>query len=86
MPDPSPDRLLTLNEAAAVVHVHPKTLQNLAQRGAVRAATKWGGQWRFNRDLLLHPPCETDTPPVARRKPGRPIGARDKKPRRKPVT
>jgi len=41
-----PERLLDSEEVAAVMRIHPKTLQKLARRGAVRGI-RVGKLWRF---------------------------------------
>jgi excisionase family DNA binding protein len=45
-------KTLDLTEAAALLKVHPKTLQRLAQSGAVPAC-KVGRVWVFIDDLLF---------------------------------
>lgn len=47
-----PDRLYTLQEAAELLQVSPRTVLNLVRRGTVRAV-RLGDLWRFwGRDLL----------------------------------
>lgn len=47
-----PDRdVLTLDEAAAYLRVHPRTLRTKASKGEVPAA-KIGRVWRFHRNQL----------------------------------
>lgn len=47
-----PDRLYTLQEAAELLQVSPRTVLNLAKRGVVRAG-RLGNLWRFcGHDLL----------------------------------
>lgn len=47
-----PDRdVLTLDEAAAYLRVHPRTLRTKASEGEVPGA-KIGRVWRFHRDQL----------------------------------
>lgn len=43
--------ILTLDEAAAYLRVHPRTLRTRASEGEVPAA-KIGRVWRFHRDQL----------------------------------
>ena len=41
-----PEPLLDTDEAAAIMRIHPKTLQKLARRGVIRAI-QIGKVWRF---------------------------------------
>lgn len=43
--------LLTVEEAARYLKLHPRTVSNKAQRGEL-PARKIGGHWRFNPDDL----------------------------------
>lgn len=44
---------LTLNDAAAILGVHPKSLQRLAQQGKLRGVYKVGGYaWRWRKDAF----------------------------------
>jgi excisionase family DNA binding protein len=46
-----PERLLDTDEAAAIMRIHPKTLQKLARRGVIRAI-QIGKVWRFRASTL----------------------------------
>jgi excisionase family DNA binding protein len=46
MPD-----IMTLEQTAEYLHLHPVTLRNKARRGEI-PATKLGRQWRFVKDQL----------------------------------
>jgi excisionase family DNA binding protein len=43
--------LLDTDQAAAIIRVHPKTLQKLARRGVIRAV-QIGKIWRFRASVL----------------------------------
>ena len=45
---PIGDRLLTLQEAAAVLRLNPRTVRTYVQRGEIEARII-GGRWRFRR-------------------------------------
>lgn len=47
----SPEPLLDSNQAAAIMRIHPKTLQKLARSGAIRAL-QIGKVWRFRASVL----------------------------------
>jgi len=46
-----PERLLDSDEAAEIMHVHPKTLQKLARQGIVRGI-HIGKLWRFRASTI----------------------------------
>ena len=46
-----PDPIMTINEAAEYLDVHPMTLRRLARHGQV-PAFKTGRQWRIKRAIL----------------------------------
>jgi excisionase family DNA binding protein len=46
-----PEPLLDTDEAAAIMHIHPTTLQKLARRGVIRAI-QIGKVWRFRACTL----------------------------------
>jgi excisionase family DNA binding protein len=46
-----PEPLLDTDEAAAIMRIHPKTLQKLARRGVIRAI-QIGKIWRFRASTL----------------------------------
>jgi excisionase family DNA binding protein len=46
-----PEPLLDTDQAAAIMRIHPKTLQKLARRGAIRAV-QIGKVWRFRASVL----------------------------------
>ena len=46
-----PEPLLDSNQAAAIMRIHPKTLQKLARRGEIRAL-QIGKVWRFRASVL----------------------------------
>jgi excisionase family DNA binding protein len=53
----SNDRLLSPNEAAEHLGVHPKTLTRAAAAGRVAGARRVGRHWRFDpAELALEPP------------------------------
>jgi excisionase family DNA binding protein len=65
------ERLLTLKEAAALLRIHPKTLQNMALRREVPAIKILHG-WRFREsdltnwiDSLVRQPGNTSGPLLA---------------------
>jgi len=46
-----PEPLLDTDQAAAIMRIHPKTLQKLARRGVIRAI-QIGKVWRFRASTL----------------------------------
>jgi len=46
-----PEPLLDTDQAAAIMRIHPKTLQKLARRGTIRAV-QIGKVWRFRASVL----------------------------------
>jgi excisionase family DNA binding protein len=46
-----PEPLLDSEEAAAIMRIHPKTLQKLARRGVIRAV-QIGKVWRFRASVI----------------------------------
>ena len=46
-----PEPLLDTDQAAAIMRIHPKTLQKLARRGVIRAV-QIGKVWRFRASTL----------------------------------
>jgi excisionase family DNA binding protein len=48
---PIGDRLLTLEEAAGVLRLNPRTVRRYVQRGEIEARII-GGRWRFRRAAL----------------------------------
>ena len=46
-----PEPLLDTDQAAAIIRIHPKTLQKLARRGEIRAV-QIGKVWRFRASVL----------------------------------
>lgn len=46
-----PEPLLDTDQAAAIMRIHPKTLQKLARRGTIRAV-QIGRVWRFRASVL----------------------------------
>jgi excisionase family DNA binding protein len=46
-----PEPLLDSNQAAAIMRIHPKTLQKFARRGEIRAL-QIGKVWRFRASVL----------------------------------
>jgi excisionase family DNA binding protein len=46
-----PEPLLDSDQAAAIMRIHPKTLQKLARRGVIRAI-QIGKVWRFRASVL----------------------------------
>lgn len=44
--------VLTVQQAAQLLHMHPVTLSEKARTGAV-PATRWGRRWLFSKKLLL---------------------------------
>ena len=47
----APEPLLDSNQAAAIMRIHPKTLQKMARRGVIRAL-QIGKVWRFRASVL----------------------------------
>ena len=47
-PAPIGERLLTLQEAAEVLHVNPRTVREYVRRGEIEGRII-GGRWRFRR-------------------------------------
>jgi excisionase family DNA binding protein len=45
--------VLTIEEAAELLHLAPETTYRLARRGQLPGALKLGGRWRVRRDLLM---------------------------------
>lgn len=50
--DPPTEALLDMEEAAALLRIHPKTLQRMARRGVVRGY-QLGKLWRFRASDLM---------------------------------
>jgi excisionase family DNA binding protein len=48
IPSPIGDRLLTLKEAAEVLHLSPRTVRQYVQQGDLEGRII-GGRWRFRR-------------------------------------
>lgn len=46
-----PEPLLDTDQAAAIMRIHPKTLQKLARRGVIRAV-QIGKIWRFRASVI----------------------------------
>jgi excisionase family DNA binding protein len=46
-----PEPLLDTDQAAAIIRIHPKTLQKLARRGVIRAV-QIGKIWRFRASVI----------------------------------
>jgi len=46
-----PERLIDSEEAAAIIGIHPKTLQKLARRGLIRGVHV-GRLWRFRASTI----------------------------------
>lgn len=62
----SNNRLLSPNEAAERLGVHPKTLTRAAAAGRVAGARRVGRHWRFDpAELGLEPPSGSSAPPRA---------------------
>jgi excisionase family DNA binding protein len=60
------DRLLSPNEAAERLGIHPKTLTRAAAAGRVAGARRVGRHWRFDpADLGLQPPSGPSAVPRA---------------------
>ncbi len=51
-PVPNFERFLDSREAAALLQIHPKTLQRLARKGEIRAM-RVGKLWRFRASDLV---------------------------------
>jgi excisionase family DNA binding protein len=49
--DSSPDNVLNLKEAAAVLHCHPKTLRLMARAHKI-PAVRVGKLWRFSKERI----------------------------------
>ena len=43
---------LTIEEAAALLKIHPATAKRLAQRGELKGAIKIGGVWRVRSSVM----------------------------------
>jgi excisionase family DNA binding protein len=52
-PDSKFERLLDSEEAAALLKIHPKTLQKMARNGQI-AGVQIGRLWRFRASVLNH--------------------------------
>jgi excisionase family DNA binding protein len=46
-----PERLIDSEEAAAIIGIHPKTLQKMARRGQIRGVHV-GKLWRFRASII----------------------------------
>jgi excisionase family DNA binding protein len=46
-----PERLIDSDEAAAIIGIHPKTLQRMARRGVIRGI-RVGKLWRFRASAI----------------------------------
>ena len=47
------DVFLTIEEAAELLRVSPRSAYTLARRGELAGAVKVGNQWRVDRDALM---------------------------------
>lgn len=47
------DTFLTIEEAAQVLRISPRSAYTLAREGRLEGAVKVGNQWRVNRDVLM---------------------------------
>lgn len=48
-------KLLTTEEAAATLRLHPVTLRGMARDGRVDGAVRVGSRWRFREDCTVLP-------------------------------
>lgn len=64
--------LLTAEEAAAVLRLHPVTLRRMAREGRVTGAVRVGSRWRFAADCTVGPAQPTTAGP-ARARARRPV-------------
>lgn len=71
-------KLLTTEEAAATLRLHPVTLRGMARDGRVDGAVRVGSRWRFREDcavLPVHP--EAPRPAAARSRRAAPTSTLD---------
>jgi excisionase family DNA binding protein len=47
------ETFLTIEEAAQVLRISPRSAYTLAREGRLEGAVKVGNQWRVNRDALM---------------------------------
>ncbi len=47
------DAFLTIDEAAGLLRISPRSAYTLARRGELAGAVKVGNQWRVDRDALM---------------------------------
>jgi len=47
----APNEILTVEQVAALLHLHPMTVYRLVQRGKL-PGFKVGGRWRFDKQVL----------------------------------
>jgi len=45
-------KILTVDEAAKMLKIHPETVRRLAREGKLPGAYRVGGQWRFDPGCL----------------------------------
>lgn len=48
----SPDKLMTIQDVADYLKLHPRTVSNKAQRGII-PARKVAGRWRFDPQVIM---------------------------------
>ncbi len=60
--EPASEEVLTLEQAAALLHLHPRTVSALARAGKL-PGRKVGKQWRFARARLVAHVAETTGTP-----------------------
>jgi excisionase family DNA binding protein len=61
LPVRSHEKLLDSEQAAALIKVHPKTLQRYARQGIVKGV-RVGKLWRFRASEMLAPHYENNLP------------------------
>ena len=59
MPQEQEPQFFTVEEAAAILRVHPETIRRMCKRGELKGARKVGDTWRIPRSAIYPP---TDTP------------------------
>lgn len=60
--EPASEEVLTLEQAAALLHLHPRTVSALARAGKL-PGRKVGKQWRFARARLVEHVAENPRTP-----------------------
>lgn len=59
------DEILTANQVAELLQIHPRTVYKLVRQGSI-PGRKFGGGWRFSKSEILSMISNTGGPNVSR--------------------